>query len=119
MLQNIFSSLIIFSFSFSGWAVILMSLALVRDIPRIGFLLVHYVLNVLVFSILFGIYFKFLHHVSPFATMAIAMVSLFVIEFVYWRFFYTGELWFLTFLDWILPAFLVASTIYFVGTLLK
>ena len=45
--------------------------------------------------------------------MAIAMISLFIIEFVFWNFFYKGELWFFNFVDWVIPAFIVASTIYF------
>lgn len=106
-------------FAFFGWLPILLSLALIRDLPRPLFVLIHYLLDILVFAGVFAAYHRHVGLFSPFATMAIAMLSLFAIEFVYWKFLYSGELWFLNFVDWIVPAFLVASTIYFIGLLFQ
>lgn len=116
---NIVSVLTISIFSFVGWVVALGIFSQIKDFPRIWFILAHYALDILIFGALFFIYYKYFGHFSPFTTMAIAMAILFIIEFVYWKFIYTGELWFLNFWDWILPAFIVASTIYLVGGFLK
>jgi hypothetical protein len=119
MMQRIVAALTVAVFAFFGWLPILLSLGLIRDLPRLLFVLGHYLLDILVFGGVFAAYYRNVGHFSPFATMAIAMLSLFAIEFIYWKFLYTGELWFLNFVDWIVPAFLVASTIYFVGLLFE
>jgi len=118
-MQRILAALTVAVFAFFGWLPILLSLGLLRDLPRLFFVLIHYLLDILVFGGVFAAYYRNVSHFSPFATMAVAMLSLFAIEFVYWKFFYSGELWFLNFVDWIVPAFLVASTIYFVGQLFE
>src|SRR3989344_1592847 len=117
-MQTIISGFTVFIFSFVGWVVALGALAFAKDWPRFLFVALHYALNVLLFGVLFGVYFRYVHHFSPFATMAIAMVSLFWIEFVFWRFLYHGPFWFLNFVDWMVPAFIVVSTVYFTGIFL-
>jgi hypothetical protein len=99
--------------------VILFLLNFAKDWPKIWFVTIHYFLNALVFGAAFYFYYKMFGHYSAFTAMAIAMVSLFIIEFVFFRFFYKGELWFLNFWDWILPAFIVATTVYFVTRLVR
>src|SRR3989344_3299606 len=115
MMQVIISGFTVFIFSFSGWVAALSVLALAKDWPRFLFVAFHYALNVILFGVLFGVYFKYVHHFSPFVAMAIAMASLFIVEFVFWRFFYHGPLWFLNFVDWMVPAFIVARPGYFSG----
>lgn len=111
MLQILMVSL----FSFLGWIITLFIIALLKDIPRIAFVIVHYLINIIIFGSIFALYFKYLNHYSPFMIMAIAMITIFILEFVYFKFIYTSDIWFLNFLDWILPAFILASTIYFIG----
>ena len=117
-MQTIIAGFTVFIFSVVGWVVALGVLAFAKDWPRFLFVTFHYALNGLLFGVLFGVYFKYVHHFSPFVTMAIAMVSLFLIELVFWRFLYHGPLWFLNFVDWMVPAFIVASTVYFTGIFL-
>lgn len=118
-MQVVISALTVALFAWVAWLPILAALALIRSLPRVWFVSLHYALDILVFGLVFAAYHKYMGRFSPFGTMAIAMLSLFAIEFVWWRFFYNGELWFLNFVDWIVPAFLVASTIYFTGVLLR
>ena len=118
-MQSVLSVLTVGAFSFAGWLVVLACLGAVRSASRPAFILLHYALDVVVFGAAFLAYHKWAHRFSPFTTMAIAMLSLFLIEFVFWRFFYSGELWFLNFVDWIVPAFLVASSVYFAGVVLR
>ncbi len=119
MSSPILSGILTALFSFVSWLTILTSFSFLKDAPRAWFVAIHYTLNIAVFSLFFGIHFKFFPSFSPFATMATAMTSLIVFEAIYWGYFYKGELWFLNFTDWILPAFLIASTIYFVGVFIK
>ncbi len=44
--------------------------------------------------------------------MIICMIVLFMVEIVFFNFFYDKPLWFLNFTDWIVPVFIIASTIY-------
>ena len=117
-MQTIISGFTVFIFSFVGWMAALGVLAFAKEWPRFLFVALHYASNVLLFGVLFGVYFRYVHQFSPFVTMVIAMVSLFGFEFVFWRFLYHGPFWFLNFVDWMVPAFIVASTVYFTGIFL-
>ena len=118
-MQATISVLTVALFAFIAWLPILAALVLMRNLPRVWFVALHYGLDILLFGLVFAVYHKRLGRFSPFGTMAIAMFSLFAIEFVFWNFFYRGELWFLNFVDWIVPAFLVASTVYFAGVVFQ
>ncbi len=89
-------------------------LSISKNLGRFYFVILHYFLDIFIFGFLFFIYYKYLVKFSSFTTMAIAMIWLIVFEFIFWKFIYKGDLWFLNWVDWIVPAFLVASTIYFV-----
>jgi hypothetical protein len=114
-MQKALAALTVMFFALLGWLPILFTLSWIRGLPRFWFVLLHYALDVLVFGLVFSLYYKRVGHLSPFATMAVAMLSLFAIELVFWGIFYSGEMWFLNWIDWIVPAFLVASTVYLVG----
>ncbi len=105
--------------AFIPWLITLAALGPASSLPRIAFLAVHYLLIILLFGVAFANYFKGHRKEDPFTVMGVAMLSLFVYEIVYFKFLYEGELWFLTYWDWIVPAFLIASTIYFVGKAFK
>ena len=119
MIQNILATLIIFVFQFFAETAGLYTLSVAKNLPRTTYIIFHYALDILVATIVFGIYFKFVNHFSPFTTVAISMVSLFSLEFIFFKFFYKGDYWFLNFADYIVPAFIYASTIYLVGTFLN
>ena len=114
-MQDVCGTLTVGALSFAAWLAVLLALSVARGLPRAAFVVAHYGLDILIFGVGFALYHRYIRYFSPFATMAIAMSSLFTVEFIFWRFFYKGELWFLNFVDWIVPAFLVASTIYFAG----
>lgn len=98
-----------------GWFVVLGLLSLAGRLPRFWFVLGHYVVDALVFGLIFWVLFRRVDGLSPFSAMAVGMVTLSVLEYVAWGLLYKGDLWFLTFADWIVPAFIVASTMYFAG----
>ncbi len=49
---------------------------------------------------------------ESFGTMIAFMVSLFTVEVIFFKYVYDKPTWFLNFTDWIVPVFLIASTIY-------
>jgi hypothetical protein len=105
--------------TFIPWLITLASMGPAHSLPRLLFLAVYYALSVLLFGVAFANYFKGHQKEDPFVVMGVAMMSIFFFEIVYFKFLYVGDLWFLTYLDWVVPVFLIASTIYFVGKALK
>ncbi len=105
--------------SWIAWGVILAVLRVAQALPRIGFVVAHYLANALIFGSVYYLYYRFFPEAKPFETMAVSMIGLFVVEYIVWTFVYDGELWFLTWVDWILPAFIVASVIYGVGVVMQ
>ena len=82
---------------------------------RIPFVVTHYAVSIGVFLGLMFLYTKYFSGAvmpSPFVGMIICMVALFCIEIVFFGFIYDKPITFLNFTDWIVPVFLIASTVY-------
>lgn len=109
---RIFSILVL---AFIPWLIIHAAMGAGTMLPRPFFIILHYTLAVLLFGIVFAIYYKWHTEARPFTVMASAMVGVFVFEVVYLGWMDEGERQFLNYIDWIVPMFLIASTIYFVG----
>ncbi len=105
--------------AFIPWLITIAALGPANSLPRLLFLAVYYSLNVLLFGIAFANYFKGHQGEDPFVVMGFAMLSIFLFQVIYFKFLYEGDLWFLTYLDWVVPIFLISSTIYFVGKALR
>ena len=105
--------------TFIPWLISLAALGASSMLPRVWFVTVHYALIVLLFGVAFAWYYAGHKGEDPFSVMGIAVLSLLVYEVVYFTFIYEGTFWFLTWVDWIVPLFLVASTIYGVGKIVR
>ena len=103
--------------TFIPWIITLATLGAVTSFAHPLFLAIHYAITVLLFAVAFSIYYKGHKHVNPFEVMGIAVLSWLVFEGVYYGFIYTGDFWFLTYLDWFVPLFLLAGVVYGVGRL--
>lgn len=101
--------------AFIPWLITLAALGAMADLPRFAFVAIHYVLIVLLFGVAFAIYFRGHNGVDPFTVTIIAMLCLLVFEITYAGLLFEGLLWYLTYVDWFVPAFLIASTIYAAG----
>jgi len=101
--------------TFIPWIMTLAALGAASSLPRPAFVVIHYCLVILLFGVAFGIYFRDHKGVDPFTVMVFAMLCLFGYEFCFLMFFFEGSPWFLTYVDWLVPAFLIASTIYWTG----
>lgn len=102
--------------TFIPWLIALAALGAMAGLPRPAFVAIHYTLIVLLFGVAFAIYFRERKGVDPFTVMVIAMLCLIVFEIIYTGFLFEGPRWFLTYADWFVPAFLIASTVYWTGT---
>jgi ABC-type proline/glycine betaine transport system permease subunit len=101
--------------SLVGWIALAAYFAVAEKWARIPFVVAHYALSIGVFLGLILLYTKYLSGTvipSPFIGMIICMVALFCIEILFFGFVYDKPLTFLNFTDWIVPVFLIASTIY-------
>lgn len=81
---------------------------------RIGFVIGHYAADLIVFAVVFFLYYRIIPSASPFSTMAASMITLFILEAILWQFF-LHDRQYLTFVDWVIPAFLIATTVYGIG----
>ena len=120
-MKTLTQTLLVFIHSFFAWIGLAVYFVLAQDmgqgsgVERLVFVILHYLAVVVLFAIAYYIYFKNFGYFSSFTTMAIAVVSVFILELIVFNFFYSGELWFLNFVDYIVPVFLAASSVYFVG----
>ncbi len=105
--------------AFIPWFIVLAAMGATSDFSGLFFLMLHYALVVLLFGIAFAMYFRGHPGEQPFTVMVSALISLFVFEFVFVRFVSYGGGVSLTYLDWIVPLFLIAATVYGTGKLFK
>ena len=86
-------------------------------LSRKHFVFFHYMSVVSAFSIVFFVYFHFFAFGSVFFVTTTAISVLLLLEWIVFGHLYSGEKWFLNYVDWIFPLFLATSTIYLMGTL--
>ncbi len=78
----------------------------------------HYVSVIAAFVMTFFVYFKYFANMpSVFFVTTVAMSIVCLLEAIVFGYLYSGEKWFLNYVDWIFPMFLATSAIYFVGKL--
>lgn len=101
-----------------AWILIETFVNLAHHLSRWSYILWHYVVVIVAFAGLFGLYTRFFDTgVSAFAVTTVGMSFVLLFEFIVFRFLYSGERWFLNWVDWILPIFFATSTIYAVMSL--
>jgi len=119
MTMGIGNILIIGVHAWVAWILIEIFVNLAYPLSRVTFILLHYLVVVLAFSGIFWVYYHtFWVGLSPFEVTAYAMGFALLLELVVFRFLYSGERWFLNFVDWILPVMLATTTIYATGLVL-
>ena len=101
--------------TFIPWLISLAALGAASMLPRVAFIIVHGVLVVLLFGVAFSLYYKERKGVDPFTVTVIGMLCLLVYEAFYLFSLSEEPHKFLTYVDWFVPAFLIASTIYWTG----
>ncbi len=86
-----------------------------HSFSRRKFILFHYLCVIIAFAVVFFFYFSFFSTLSLFLTTVVAIASVAVLELIVFGYLYSGDRWFLNYVDWIFPMFLAMSTVYVVG----
>lgn len=115
-LNNIF---IIAIHSLVAWILVEMFVNNAHRLSRAVYIFFHHLFVATTFVVVFFIYFKFFATVSVFSATAIAMTVVSILEFVVFGYLYSGDRWFLNYIDWILPMFIAMSAIYLTGIVVK
>ncbi len=113
--MNITTIISIFGASLFTWIILGIFFAIATGLSRSFFIISHYLTSFLATALFFSILYKFFPTFSPFWTMITAMISFFIIEIIVFNFFYKEKLWFLNFTDWMIPVFIISTTIYGLG----
>lgn len=101
-----------------AWILIETFVNTAHHLQRRVYIMLHYLVVIAAFFLVFTVYYAFFEsNVSPFAVTVVGMGFVLLSELVVFRYLYTGERWFLNWVDWIFPIFLAASAIYAVGVL--
>ena len=103
-----------------GWAIALGALFITRNIPRVAFIPLHYLLNILVFLFLSIILRRIgVTYTALVFTVAVGGVLL-ALEIFYWVFVNPqAAAQYLTVIDWIIPSILIFITVYIVSRLVR
>jgi hypothetical protein len=102
-------------YAFVSWAIGLFVLTVSLNLPRGVFIFLHLLVNILAFGVVFHYYFEAHKQTSTYTTTILTLVSLFVFEGLFFGFFSSEPGRLLNFIDWIFPAFLIATTVYAIG----
>lgn len=114
--MSLLSVLIVGIHALLAWIVIEVFVNLAHPLSRRSYILWHYVVVVVSFAAMFWVYYRFFPPMaSPFAVTMVGMLFVFSFEWVVFRYLYSGERWFLNWVDWIFPIFLAISTMYLMG----
>jgi len=111
-MQFVLNSFIVFCHSLVAFIFLYGFFLIAKDWPRWIFTVTHWLVVALIFFLVYWFYANFFNNFSAFQVMAIAMISIFMIEFVVYMFLAKSELWFLNFYDYIVSIFIAATVIY-------
>ncbi len=102
-------------YTFVPWAIVLFVLTIGINLPRGAFIFVHYLVDILAFGIVFHFFYETHKNASAYTTTLNMLIALFVFEAIFLGFFSSEPGQFLNYIDWIFPAFLIATTVYAIG----
>jgi hypothetical protein len=102
-----------------AWVLVEVFVNHAHKLSRRHYVFFHYLSVIAAFAGTFFLYFQqFSKEMDVFFVTAIAMIVMCLLELIVFGYLYSGEKWFLNYVDWIFPMFLAVSTIYLVGTLI-
>lgn len=101
-----------------AWILIEVFVNMAHNLSRAHYLLWHYFVVIIAFAGLFSVYFTLFDvDATAFEITSIGMLFVLSLEWIVFRFLYSGERWFLNWADWILPMSLAMTTIYVTASL--
>lgn len=115
MLSHFHNFPVIAIYAFVPWVIKLFVLTIAADLPRAVFIFLHFVVAILLFAFIFHFYFEVHLTASAFDTTVKSVLALVVFDAVFLGFYASEPMRYLTYIDWIVPMFLIATTIYATG----
>jgi TRAP-type uncharacterized transport system fused permease subunit len=101
-----------------AWTLIEIFVNTCHHLSRARYVFFHYVVVLGAFAAVFSVYFRFFTIFNLFWTTIVAMAFMLFFELTVFRYLYSGERWFLNWVDWIVPIFLSVTSVYWVGVLM-
>jgi TRAP-type uncharacterized transport system fused permease subunit len=101
--------------SLIAWVLVEVFVNTSHKLKRRSYMAFHYLVIVAAFMAVFWLYFAFFNTTPVFWTTITACAFILVLEWIVFRYLYSGDRWFLNWCDWIFPVFLAASSIYLMG----
>lgn len=118
-MNTIFNILVIAIHALIAWVLVEIFVNNAHRMSRRSYVFFHYISVIVAFAMTFFVYFKYFASAqSIFFVATIAMSIVCLLEVVVFGYLYSGEKWFLNYVDWIFPMFLAMSTIYFIGKMI-
>ena len=112
----VFDVLVVVLHALVAWVLVEVFVNNAHQLSRPQYIFFHYTSVIAAFAITFFVYFEFFAATwSVFFVTMVAMGVVLLLELIVFGYLYSGERWFLNYLDWIFPMFLATSIIYLVG----
>lgn len=105
--------------SLIAWILVEVFVNNAHRLSRKAYIFFHYFFVVTMFAVVFFVYFNFFATSSVFITTITAMTIVSILELVVFGYLYSGDRWFLNYVDWIFPMFLAMTAIYLTGIVVK
>jgi hypothetical protein len=103
-----------------SWLLVLFGVNAIADIPVWSRVFMHNFFVLLFFGMVYTSYFRMQKRVNAFAVSIVALSTYCACEVAFWVILYPGQApYVFSFSDWIFPAFLMTSLVYFFGKLFR
>jgi hypothetical protein len=103
-----------------AWILIEVFVNFAHGLKRLMYVLWHYAVVAASFAFTFWVYYTVFHiYADVFQVTMTGLFFILLFELVVFRYLYSGDRWFLNWVDWIVPIFIATSTMYLVGSLLS
>lgn len=114
--MSLASILLIGVHSLIAWILVEIFVNTGHRLGRCSYVAMHYATIIAAFFLVFWMFFHFFGTTtSVFWTTVIACAYILLLEWIVFRYLYSGDRWFLNWVDWIFPIFLAVTAIYLVG----
>lgn len=113
-----FSAVPVVIFALLAWFVSLGVIEILEGLPFWIRLFSHWIIVVSVYGFAFGMYYQYHRSTDVFGATATVFVTVVLTDFLFWQYVQPGDCPYdYGFLDWMVPLFLITSTVYAVGVL--
>lgn len=95
-----------------AWFFATININLIKPLRMPWRVVVHYVMETIIFGTVFFMYFSWFEAFTFFQTILICLFSLLFFELIAWKYYYKGIPWYYGFWHWWFPSYLIAGVLY-------